>query len=242
MTRAARTAAFRAIAVLASLAALASGTLAPQQLDAPSVIRHIDAAVQARVEQVAEFTDIEHYAVFRGKDETHPAAEITVQSTYRKNQGKSYTILAASGSTLVRKLGLIPLLENEKRINIPGNVEKSWFTSSNYEMKLQPGGIQPRNGRNCIALAITPRQKAPNMIEGTLWVDAKDYQIAQIDGIASRSPSVWAGTTRMMRQYANVDGFAMATHARAQSDSFWFGRTVVTIDYTDYRLQVLPPH
>jgi hypothetical protein len=42
----------------------------------------------------------------------------------------------------------------------------------------------------------------------------------------------------MMRQYASIDGFAMATHARAESDSSLFGRTVVTIDYRDYHLQL----
>jgi hypothetical protein len=241
VTRARQTGAIRAIVAVASLAALASATTAAPQLDQPSVIRHIDAAVHDRYEQVAAFTDVERYAVFRGKDQTHPAAQMTVKSTYRKGVGKTYTILAASGSAIIRKLGLIPLLENEQRINVPSRVEASWFTSSNYDMKLKPGGIQQLHGRGCVAVAITPRQKATNMIDGTLWVHADDYQIAQIDGIASKSPSVWAGTTHMMRQYENINGFAMATHARAESDSFLFGRTVVTIDYTDYQLQVLPP-
>ena len=44
----------------------------------------------------------------------------------------------------------------------------------------------------------------------------------------------------MMRQYANVEGFAQATHARAQSDSFLFGQTVVKIDYQDYQVQLGP--
>jgi len=42
----------------------------------------------------------------------------------------------------------------------------------------------------------------------------------------------------MMRQYAQVDGFPMATRARAESDSFLFGRTTVTVDYSDYHLEV----
>jgi hypothetical protein len=42
----------------------------------------------------------------------------------------------------------------------------------------------------------------------------------------------------MMRQYENISGFAMAMHARAESNSMFFGRTVVTIDYSDYKLQV----
>jgi hypothetical protein len=44
----------------------------------------------------------------------------------------------------------------------------------------------------------------------------------------------------MMRQYANINGYSMAMHARAESDSFFFGRTVVTIDYSNYNLQLKP--
>ena len=44
----------------------------------------------------------------------------------------------------------------------------------------------------------------------------------------------------MMRQYESIDGYPMATHARAESNSWLFGRTVVTIDYSDYHLELSP--
>jgi hypothetical protein len=46
------------------------------------------------------------------------------------------------------------------------------------------------------------------------------------------------GATHLMRQYTNISGFAMALHARAESNSMIFGRTVVTIDYSNYQLQL----
>ena len=228
----------RSVAVALFFCCFDIGTAPAQQLDAASVIRQIDAAVKTRYESIAGFTVTEHYAVYRGKDESRPVAEMTVKTTYRKDSGKSYDIVAESGPAVIRKFGFGPLLANEKSINQPGNVAQSWFTSANYEMTLKPGGIQRLDGRDCFVLAIKPRRKAPNLIEGTLWVDARDHSIVQIAGTPSRSPSVWAGTTHMMRRYANVDGFAMATHARAESNSFLFGRTIVTIDYQDYHLQL----
>ncbi len=209
-----------------------------QEPEQAAVIRSVDAAVKARVDNVLGFTDIEHYVVYRGDDETHPAAEMTVRDTYKKGVGKTYTVLSQSGSSMVLHFGLKPLLDNEKAINLPGSVAQSWFTSTNYEMRLKPGRIQKLNGRDCYVLAVTAKRKAPNMIDGTLWVDARDGSIVQIQGVASKSPSVFAGTTHMMRQYANIDGFPMATHARAESDSFLFGRTVVVIDYSNYSLQL----
>lgn len=211
-----------------------------QQLDAPSLIQHIDAAAHARYDHVISYTVTEHYSVFRNNDETHPAAEMTVKTLYRRGVGKSYTILSQSGSGILQKFVLAPLLDSEKNINLPGNVEKSWFTSANYEMKLKPGGVQQLDGRNCLVVSMTPRQKGPNMIDGTLWADSQDGSIVQIEGDASRSPSMFTGPPHVMRHYVNMNGFAMATHARARSGSALFGTTILTIDYRDYQVQLLP--
>jgi len=209
-----------------------------QESASARVIRLVDAAVAARVEHVLGFTDTERYSVFRGNDESHPVAQMTVRDTYKKGVGKSYVVLSESGSSIALRFGLKPLLQNETNINLPGNVEKSWFTSANFKMNLKSPGVQKLNERDCSALEVTPRQKAPNMIAGTLWVDAHDGSIVQIDGVASKSPSVFAGTTHMTRQYTNIMGFPMATHARAESNSSLFGRTVVTIDYSNYELEI----
>lgn len=208
-----------------------------QQFDQPAVIRGIDAAVMARVNNITSYSVTEHYTVYHGTDQTHPTAQMTVKTTYSRSTGKSYAILSESGSALVRHFGLETLLDNEKKINLPGNVEHSWITSANYEMTLKPGGIQRLDGRDCIVLSIYPHQKAPNLIVGALWVDPHDYSIVRLEGVASQVPSIFAGTTHMMRQYANINGFAMATHARAESSTFLYGTTVVAIDYSGYTIQ-----
>jgi hypothetical protein len=216
--------------------------LSAQPVDGASVIQQIDNAALSRINHVLSYTVIEHYSLFRNKDETRPAAEMTVKTLYQKGVGKSYTILSQTGSSLLQKLVLAPLLDNEKAINQPGNVEKSWFTSSNYEMKLKPGVTQHMNGHDCLAFDITPKRKAPNMLNGTLWVDAKDGSIVEIDGVSSRSPSMFSGPAKMMRQYSTMSGFAMATRARAESDSAFFGRSILTIDYSDYQIQLNAAH
>ena len=213
------------------------GTCA-QQPDGAAIIHDLDAANQSRYDHVLGFSDVEHYVVFRGSDDVHPAAEMTVRVTYRKGVGKSYEILSQSGSDLVIKYGLRPLLENEKALNDPAQVAQSWFASANYDMKLKPGVTQTIDGRPCFALAITPLRKAPNMIEGTLWVDTRDHKMAQVEGVGTKSPSVFSGNAHMMRRYSNMQGYAMAIHARAESHSMLFGRTVVIIDYHDYQFQI----
>jgi len=208
-----------------------------QQVDGAAILQKVDAAVKARVDGIEGYTVTEHYAVFRDKDETHAVAEMTVKTTYKRETGKSYQILSESGSTLMRSLVLQTILDNEKHVNEPGVREGSWITTANYEMQVKPGGIQKVDGRDCVAIALTPRRKEPYLLLGTLWVDAKNGEIVRIEGKGSKSSSVFTGETQMMRQYVDIDGFGEAIHARGVSDSFLFGPTVVTIDYKDYQIQ-----
>jgi hypothetical protein len=107
-------------------------------------------------------------------------------------------------------------------------------------MKLKSGVVERLDERDCLALAIVPKHKAPNMIEGTLWVDAKDGSIVRMEGTASQSPSIFTGPAQVRRRYVNVNGYSMATDARATSDSFFLGRTIVTIAYRDYQIRLRP--
>ena len=207
-----------------------------QQPNSAAVIRSVDAAVASRSENVLGFTDVEHLAVYRGSDETQPAAEMTVLDTYKRGVGKEFTVISQSGSAILLRFGLNPFLDSDHTINQPGNVEKSWFISANYLMTLKAGGVQKLDGRDCFALDIKPKAQAPNLIIGTIWVDTHDGTLIKVDGVASKNPSPWSGTTHMMRQYSNINGYSMAMHARAESESAFFGRTVVTIDYSDYKL------
>ena len=207
-----------------------------QQIDNATAVRNIDAAVKWRIDHIAGYTDLEHYKVYRGKDETHPAAEMVVKTTYRPESGKNYQVISQSGSSLLFKLLLRPLLDSEKEINDPAKVSASLMNSSNYDLKLNPGGPVQKEGRECLSLTIAPRRKAPNLFLGTLWVDAKDFTIVRIEGVTSKSPSFWASPAQVMRRYDKVEGFAQAIQARAETDSF-FGRVVMTIDYDAYQIQ-----
>ena len=108
-------------------------------------------------------------------------------------------------------------------------------------ISLKPGGTQWLDGRDCLVVTLTPRRKADYLIEGILWVDSKDGSIVQVQGTATKSSSVFTGPTQVIRQYANISGFAQATHVRAMSNSFMLGQTIVKIDYQNYHIQLRPP-
>jgi len=229
------------LAAAALFSFFGSTMLPAQQFDTASVVHQVDAAVKARIDNLAAYTVTEHYAVYKGDDEIPPIAEMTVTTTYKKESGKSFVIVSQTGSSIVRNLVLHTILENEQRLNQPGIREGAWITSANYEMQLKPGGTQQLDGRDCLVLALTPKRKESYLIEGNLWVDAKDGSIVQLQGTASKSSSLVTGPTQLMRQYVSIGGYPEASHLRAVSNSFMFGKTIVKIDYQNYDIQLRPP-
>src|SRR5579864_2375523 len=98
MKMAARAAAVACCAILGSVDGAAA-----QQPDAAAVIRGVDASVRMRLDHIAQYTDTEHYKVFRGSDPTHSVAEMVVKTTYRPETGKNYQIISQSGSGLIQR-------------------------------------------------------------------------------------------------------------------------------------------
>lgn len=206
----------------------------PQSDPNAAVVQGIDASVRAREDRLLGYTVTEHYAVFRKHDEQHPAAEMLVKTTYQHDSGKNFSVVTSSGSLLMRKL-LDEVLATEKKMTQPSNRVAALITPANYEMTVK--GLADLDGRRCIALAITPRRESPYLFSGTLWVDAQNQAIVQLEGVASKNPSLLTGPTRVTRQYVPIDGFPMAAHARAVSNSTLLGQTVIKIDYTGYQIQ-----
>ena len=219
--------------LLAFFSAIAS---AAQQGDNASVIQGIDASVNARDLGLAGYTVTEHYAVFRNQDQVHPAAEMMVKTTYQKDVGKSYAILSESGPSLLRKQVLETILDNEKRMTQPANRALAVITSANYGMAVK--GAETVDGRHCVVVALAPKRESPYLFNGTIWVDAQDYSIVQLQGIASKAPSVLTGPAQVTRQYATIDGLPMATHAKAVSNSWLLGQTTIKIDYIGYEIKL----
>ena len=211
--------------------------LVAQQPGDLAVARGVDASVRARIDNLEGYTVTEHYTVFRGQAESNLAAEMTVRTVYRKGSGKSYTILSQKGSSLLGNKVLGILLDNEKRMSQPDNVETVLIDSANYEMKLAPDAHQQLDGRECLVIELTPRRSSPFLFKGTLWVDARDYAIVQLQGTAVKSPLFLVSPSQVSRQYATMSGLPMATHATI-SKSSPLGLTVIKIDYTGYQIEL----
>jgi hypothetical protein len=226
------------IAILVTV--LSTGSLLAQQApDLSTVIRGIDASVKNRIDQLAGYTVTEHYVVFRGHGDAKQVADTVVETTFRKESGKTYRIISQSGSSFWRSEVLNRLLENERLMSKPGNVETALIDSSNYEMTLDKNSIQTLNDRQCVVLDISPRRSSEYLFKGELWVDSHDYAIVQLKGIAGKSAFFLTGAAEVTRSYTKLDNVPMATHAEAISGSTLLGQTTVKVDYANYKLNLI---
>jgi hypothetical protein len=209
-------------------------TIAAPGIDSTAVIQGIDRSVLHRDDNVLDYAVTEHYTVFRNGDDAHPAAEMSVKTTYTKNAGKNYQILSESGPALLRREVLERALENEKSLNEPANRGHELITSANYGMTVE--GSAKVDGRDCFLVNIVPRQNAAYLFRGRIWVDERNEDIVRLEGVATKSASMLTGPAQVVRRYAEVDGFPMATHASATVSSWLLGPTRVEIEYKGYAI------
>jgi hypothetical protein len=219
--------------------ALAQTTTQPSNPDRPTdqqIIQRIDAAVYQRYNAVTGYTVREQYSLFHD-GAAEPSAQETIQTVYQRSSGKQYTAVAQSGSAILRSAVIDHVLASEKEINLPANREAALITSRNYDLTPEPGSLE-KNGRQCIIVDLHPHHKSPHLFTGKAFIDASDFTLVHIEGAPSQSPSFFVGETKVSRDYIKIDGFSMATHAEARSHSRFFGDTLLTIDYSDYKVNL----
>jgi hypothetical protein len=214
------------------------GQTAPLSQPAASdaaIIQRIDAAVHNREQMLLGYTVTEHYTLFRNAD-PKPAAEETVQSTYKQGHGKEYSPVSHSGSELFRATVLDKVIAGEKELAAASIRDSVLVTSTNYEMHPLPTPVQ-LNGRSCILVELKARRKNPHLFNGKAWVDSQDYTVVRLEGVPTQSVSFFAGEMTVFRDYESIDGFSMGVHAEVHSHSFLLGNSVLKIDSTGYQIQ-----
>jgi hypothetical protein len=196
------------------------------------LIRRIDEAELWRESKLAAYAVTEYYTI----ENSHfsKPAEATIETTYKRGQGKTYKVLSRTGPLILRNRVLDRLLQEERDMSRGRMREQAIITSANYEMKLigkeQVGGIM------CDVLELSPKRKSPYLLKGRLWLDPARVVIVKLEGRPPTSASFFSGRPQIVREYKEVNRFALAQHSHAVSSSFLFGRSTVDIEYRNYHV------
>jgi hypothetical protein len=169
------------------------------------------------------------YKAFRA-DDKNPAAEITAQINFTPPNRKTFKILQASGNARAEKI-VRNLLEQETEPVREGHDRD--INRTNYDfvfLRQEDFGVIPE-----YVLRVVPKRKEKGLIFGHIWVDAKTFRIRRIEGVPTKSPSIWIKDSYITLQFAEVSGMWISVSLDAIATVRLLGRYTLTGLYVGTR-------
>lgn len=165
---------------------------------------------------------------------SHKRADMVVRAEYEAPNRKVFTIVSESGSGTVRSRVFKKLLEAEQESMLEENQQRSAITAQNYTFQLAD---YKKVGRNeFYVLEARPLNKNKFLFQGRIWVDAKDFAIAQVEGEPAVNPSWWTVKTDFTRSYQKLGTFWLPESNESETKVRMFGSAVLTIKYGEYQI------
>jgi hypothetical protein len=203
--------------------------------NSPDLIRDIDRAQTHREENLSAYSVTETYKLHNTRfSET---AEMVVNVDYKKGHGKTFQVISRRGPSFLHTAVFDKMLKEQAEMSRGSTRESVIVTSANYRMK--PLGQEVLEGHTCNVLELMPRRKSAHLLHGKAWVDAQTQNLIRIEGKPTASPSFWAGSPLVTRDYAEMESFSFAIRTRATSQSFFLGKSELLIEYSNYRIDHL---
>jgi hypothetical protein len=159
-------------------------------------------------------------------------AQESGQMEYRAPDKKSFATTLESGSALVRRLALNPLIASEIDAASGKQHHDSAITPENYTLELL--GEQQVGPYRCILARATPKRTDKYLFEGKVWIDTEDYAVVRIVGHPAKKLSFWIERVHFVREYQKIDGFWLPQKDETHVQVRMYGQKVLTIDHQNY--------
>lgn len=202
-------------------------------MSGPELISEVEARSQIRESQLPRYSAVRIYEVKNAAGHVQGRSKVLVR--YDWPNAKEFQVLEEEGSHAVEKMVFHPLFEREEKASTVQERERSAISPANYEFELT--GEDELDGRRCYVLSATPHRRDKNLFEGTIWVDAQDLAIVQIEGAPAKNPSFWVKNVHFVRRYQKIGGYWLPREDTSVSDVKLFGRHTLTIQYEHYALE-----
>jgi hypothetical protein len=207
-----------------------------QPLSLAQVLGHMGEQEKLRSASLVQYQCVRHYALYN--ERFHKKAEMTVRMTYLCPGHKTFEVLSEGGSSIVRQRVLRRMLDAEEEASRDEPRRHSQMTPENYEFRLL--GTEVQQGRPAFMLSVAPKSNNKFLIRGTVWVDSEDFSIVRVKGTPAVNPSRLIRNTAILYEFGKIGQFWFPETHKSETDSFLFGRTTVTIDYSKYEVTQTP--
>ena len=159
-------------------------------------------------------------------------AQESGQMEYRAPDKKTFVTTSESGSGLVRRLALNPLIASEIEAASGKQHHDSSITPANYTFDLL--GEQQVGPYHCFVVRAIPKRRDKYLFEGKVWIDTHDFAIVRIAGHPAKKLSFWIERADFVREYQKIDGFWLSKKDETFVKVRMYGHKVLTIDHQNY--------
>jgi len=222
------------LALLAGgISAVAQQPTVPTPFSADEVMQRVVQMNEQRASALETYSSIRSYHL-ECHCLSHKKADMIVRAEYEAPNKKVFTIVSESGSGTVRSRVFKKLLEAEQESMREENQQRSAITPQNYTFQL--ADHQKIDGKEFYVLEARPLTKNKFLFRGLVWVDAKDFAIAKVEGEPAVNPSWWTLKTDFKRSYQKVGSFWLPESNDSETKVRIFGTAVLTIKYGEYKI------
>lgn len=218
-----------ASALIATSNAVAQTSVAPPSAD--EVVAKMINRDAERKSEMRGYTGFRRYVAVN----KNRRAEMMVRVDSDPDGTKQFWIISEEGSSSIRKHVFHKMLDEESAATRRETRDSTRIIPANYTFKLV--GRQTLDSGPAYVLSITPKIGNKYLVDGKIWVNAKDYSIVRIEGQPARNPSFWVHDVHFVHTYQRVGQFWLAASTDTTSEVRIFGRSELTITNSDYVLK-----
>ena len=185
---------------------------------------------QLRNAALAGYTEQRTYAVTDMSGRVR--AQKSGQMEYRAPDKKTFATTSESGSGIVRRLALNPLIASEIEAASEKQHRDSAITPANYSLELL--GEQQVGPYLCFVAHAKPKRADKYLFEGKVWIDSHDFAVVRIEGHPAQKLSFWIERVNFVREYQKIDGCWLPQKDETFVQVRMYGEKVLTIDHQNY--------
>ena len=221
-------------AVLAAcIPAVAQQATVSAPLSAEEIMRRVAQMNEQRANALETYSSIRTYHL-ECHCLSHKTADMVVRAEYKAPNKKVFTIMSESGSGTVRSHVFKKLLEAEQESMREDNQQRTAITPENYTLQLTD--YQKIDGNEFYVLEARPLNKNKFLFRGRVWIDAKDFAVAHVEGEPAVNPSWWTVKTDFKRRYQKIGDFWLPESNESETKVRIFGTAILTIKYGEYEI------
>ena len=160
----------------------------------------------------------------------HQSAWMDVWTEFDRVNGLRYKVVAEGGSGYIRKKVFLAALAGEQKMWADREPQRASLNHENYEFA---PGAEAADGLH--ALGVKPKRKDVLLVEGSIFVQPDDGELARIEGKLSKTPSFWTRRVDVVRRYTRMAGVRVPVSIESVANVLIAGRSTFKMTY-DYEI------